>query len=252
MDTPRLSPPPSGTYALPFWLEFLRMFEYARVKELCDCLLVQVLLLAAAPVVLLAAAAVRLTSRGPAFFLQQRLGLDGRVFKIIKLRTMTADCEKSTGPRWSVPGDPRVTPLGRFLRRSHIDELPQLVNVLRGEMSLVGPRPERPEFFANLSQAMPRYGERLRVRPGMTGLAQVQLPPDRDLADVRRKLACDLYYLRRLSPWLDLQILLATAAYLVGLPFSLSRAVLRVPDVATAEASYGTRQDADAACLQAV
>ena len=105
-----------------------------------------------------------------------RLGKNGRPFRLHKIRTMRHDCEKATGPRWAVPGDPRITPLGRFLRQTHLDELPQLWNVLRGEMSLVGPRPERPEFVPDLEQAIPHYRDRLLVRPGVTGLAQVQLP----------------------------------------------------------------------------
>ncbi len=219
-----------------------------------DSVLAQLLLLAAAPVVLLAAAAVRLTSRGPAFYRQARLGLGGRVFTLWKLRTMTADCEKATGPRWSAPGDPRVTPVGRFLRRTHVDELPQLWNVVRGEMSLVGPRPERPEFLPLLGGAVPRYRERLRVRPGITGLAQIQLPPDRDVADVRRKLACDLCYVERHGPWLDFRILLGTAAYLLGVPVAWTRALLRVPGGASIEAQYESRAGAgpDAARLQPV
>ena len=105
----------------------------------------------------------------------------GKVFTIYKIRTMYQDSERHCGPRWCVPGDPRVTPVGRFLRRCHVDELPQLINVLKGEMSLVGPRPERPEFLAQLERALPNYRQRLTVRPGLTGLAQVQQPPDTDL-----------------------------------------------------------------------
>jgi lipopolysaccharide/colanic/teichoic acid biosynthesis glycosyltransferase len=254
MDTPRQPAPLSGTYAVPPYGGFLRTFEYAAFKNVCDCVVGQVLLLAVAPVVVLAAIAVRLTSRGPAFFFQRRLGFNGRVFKIVKLRTMTTDCERASGPRWSGPSDPRVTPVGRFLRRTHIDELPQLWNVIRGEMSLVGPRPERPEFLPRLSEAIPRYRDRLRVRPGMTGLAQIQLPPDRDLADVRRKLACDLYYVRQLNPWLDLRILMGTASYLLGLPFVWTRVLFRVPDLAEVEASNGMEPsvDLDAPRLQTV
>ena len=104
--------------------------------------------------------------------------MEGKVFTIYKIRTMYQDSERHSGPTWCVPGDPRVTPVGRFLRWSHVDELPQLINVLMGEMSLVGPRPERPEFLAQLERALPDYRQRLTVRPGVTGLAQVQQPPD--------------------------------------------------------------------------
>src|SRR5206468_10815773 len=134
---------------------------------------------------------VRATSRGPAIFKQVRLGRGGRPYALYKIRSMAHDCERLTGPRWATAKDPRVTPLGRFLRRSHLDELPQLWNVIRGEMSLVGPRPERPEFVARLERQVPGYRERLGILPGITGLAQVQLPPDEDLDHVRRKVACD-------------------------------------------------------------
>src|SRR5262249_56317768 len=126
---------------------------------------------------------------------------------------MGETCGSVTGPRWSMPGAPRVTPLGWFLRASHLDELPQLLNVLKGEMSLIGPRPERPEFIPELERALPCYRQRLNVRPGVTGLAQVQLPADSNLASVRRKLAYDLYYVERLSPWLDRRLLACTAFY---------------------------------------
>src|SRR5262249_12591904 len=138
-------------------------------------------------------------------------------------------CEKLSGPQWSQRGDPRITPLGRILRQTHIDEFPQLWNVLRGDMSLVGPRPERPEFVPQLIEAIPHYGERLQVRPGVTGLAQVQLPPDTDLESVRRKVSCDLYYIQHLNLWLDLRILLCTACKMVAIPFRITRRLLGVP-----------------------
>jgi lipopolysaccharide/colanic/teichoic acid biosynthesis glycosyltransferase len=181
------------------------------------------------PVVLVAALLVRLTSRGPAFYWQTRLGRHGRPYAICKLRTMVYNCEQVSGPRWATPHDPRVTPLGRFLRRSHIDEFPQLWNVLRGEMGLVGPRPERPEFVPHLERSVPHYRKRLLVRPGITGLAQVNLPADTDLASVRKKLAYDLYYIRHLNPWLDLKLVLCTGLSLVGVPFPVSCRLLRVP-----------------------
>jgi lipopolysaccharide/colanic/teichoic acid biosynthesis glycosyltransferase len=176
------------------------------------------LLVLTAPVVVLAAVLVRLTSRGPAFYTQVRVGHHGRLFTIYKLRTMIHKCESLTGPRWAIPGDPRVTRVGHFLRCTHLDELPQLLNVLRGDMSLIGPRPERPEFFPELERALPAYRDRLVVRPGVTGLAQVLLPADTDLGSVRRKLAYDLHYIERLSPLLDLRILFCTALYAVGVP----------------------------------
>ena len=189
----------------------------------------------ALPIILLAALVVKWTSRGPAFYSQTRVGKDGKHFTIYKLRTMIDNCESLTGPRWSMPGDPRVTPLGWLLRKSHLDELPQLLNVLRGEMSLVGPRPERPEFVPDLERSLPNYRQRLQVRPGVTGLAQVQLPPDTDLESVRRKLAHDLYYVLHLGPWLDVKLLLCTALYALGVPFRWLSRLLGVPASAAIE-----------------
>jgi lipopolysaccharide/colanic/teichoic acid biosynthesis glycosyltransferase len=202
---------------------------YAAVKPAADYVLAAILLILLAPLIVAAAAIVRLTSRGPAFYSQVRMGLGGRPYRIFKLRTMVHNCEAVSGARWAVPGDARVTPIGRILRATHIDEMPQLLNVLRGEMSLVGPRPERPEFVPGLAQAIPHYRERLLVRPGVTGLAQVQLPPDTDLDSVRRKLACDLFYIHNMGPWLDLRILLCTACKFLGIPFVLSGNLCGVP-----------------------
>lgn len=194
-----------------------------------DFVIAFVLGLFALPLIGLAALLVKLTSRGPVLYSQTRLGFNGRPFKIYKLRTMLHNCEHLTGPCWSTPGDPRITPVGKFLRDTHIDELPQLWNVLHGHMSLVGPRPERPEFAAQLNAAIPLYNERLIVRPGVTGLAQVQLPPDTDLEGVRRKLAYDLNYVQQISFWLDLKILAATCFKVVGFRFVTLRKVFRFP-----------------------
>jgi lipopolysaccharide/colanic/teichoic acid biosynthesis glycosyltransferase len=207
----------------------LRCPWYPSCKNVVDFVTAAALAVFALPVVLLAAAVVKLTSRGPAFYTQTRVGQDGRLFAIYKLRTMIHNCESLTGPRWSIPGDPRVTRVGRVLRLTHLDELPQLLNVLRGEMSLIGPRPERPEFVPELARALPGYWQRLTVRPGVTGLAQVQLPPDADLTSVRRKLAHDLYYIQQLSPWLDLRLLACTAFYALGIPFTLLSRFLGIP-----------------------
>jgi len=151
---------------------------------------------------------------------------------------MTHNCEAQSGICWSTKGDPRVTPVGRFLRASHIDELPQLWNVLRGDMSLVGPRPERPEFVTTLKKVVQRYGERLSVRPGLTGLAQIQLPPDTDVDSVRRKIAHDLYYLENLSFWLDVRLLTATLFLILGIPYSIRRALLALPEREKVERIY--------------
>jgi lipopolysaccharide/colanic/teichoic acid biosynthesis glycosyltransferase len=210
---------------------------YLPIKNIADFVLALVLAVVALPIVALAALAVRLTSQGPAFYSQLRVGRGGRIFTIYKLRSMIHNCESLTGPRWSMPGDPRVTPVGWFLRKTHLDELPQLLNVLRGEMSLIGPRPERPEFVPELEAEVPGYTQRLLVRPGVTGLAQVQLPPDTDVDSVRRKLAHDLFYIAHISPWLDLRLLACTAFYALGVPFSLLSRLLGVPASAVIEES---------------
>ena len=203
--------------------------------EWCAALLLAVAL---APVVALAALAVRLTSRGPAFYSQVRLGRFGKPFTLWKLRSMVHDCEGLTGPRWATPGDDRVTPVGRFLRKSHLDELPQLWNILCGDMSLIGPRPERPEFIPGLEQAVPLYRQRLLVKPGVTGLAQVQLPPDTNTESVRRKLTYDLYYVRHHGFWLDVRVVLATAGRVLGVPFATLRRVFAFPRRKAVEAHY--------------
>jgi lipopolysaccharide/colanic/teichoic acid biosynthesis glycosyltransferase len=202
---------------------------YLPCKTVVDRVLALVLLVPAAPLLALAALLVKLTSRGPAFYTQQRLGLNGKPFTIYKLRTMIHKAESLTGPRWSLPGDPRITRMGVLLRVTHLDELPQLLNVLRGEMSLIGPRPERPEFLPELERALPAYRKRLAVRPGVTGLAQVQLPPDSDVHSVRRKLAYDLFYVQRISPWLDVRLLCCTLFYAVGVPYSKLGRWFRIP-----------------------
>jgi lipopolysaccharide/colanic/teichoic acid biosynthesis glycosyltransferase len=198
-------------------------------KTVLDFLLGLTLLVLATPFILVAAALVKLTSRGPAFYSQTRLGLRGRPYAIYKIRTMAHDCERLTGARWATARDPRVTPVGRVLRATHLDELPQLWNVLKGDMSLVGPRPERPEIIPKLEQALPGYRDRLRVRPGVTGLAQVQLPPDTGLESVGRKLVYDAYYIEHMTVALDVKIILSTALKMFHVPFAVSRVLLRVP-----------------------
>jgi len=218
---------------------------YLPVKTAAEFVFALLLLAMTAPLILLGVVLVKLTSRGPALYLQTRVGYGGRPFTIYKLRTMVRDSESLSGACWSKPGDARITAVGRWLRRTHIDELPQLWNVLRGDMGLIGPRPERPEFVPQLEQAIPLYRARLGVRPGLSGLAQVQLPPDTDLESVRLKLAYDLYYLRNASWWLDLRIHLATGFHMLGVPFSLIRKTFAFAERQTIEQSY--RSDA-AAC----
>jgi lipopolysaccharide/colanic/teichoic acid biosynthesis glycosyltransferase len=157
---------------------------------------------------------VRLTSKGPIFYTQSRAGKFGKPFTMFKLRTMCVDAEKD-GAQWASGGatgsrDPRVTPVGGFLRKFRIDEMPQLVNVLRGDMSFVGPRPERPEMIVELSKKIPFYEERMLVAPGITGWAQVNWPYAASVVDARRKLEYDLYYLKHMSLFLDMVILLDT------------------------------------------
>lgn len=212
----------------------------------------------AAPILLVAGLLIKLTSKGPAFYTQVRLGLDGKPFWIYKLRSMRQDSELD-GAQWSKPGDTRITWIGHIIRATHIDELPQLWNVLRGDMSLVGPRPERPEFVPMLEASIPNYGKRMKVRPGVTGLAQVQLPPDTDLDSVRRKLACDLHYAQNNGLWLDIRLIIATCFKVVGVPAKLRCKVLRIPhgekqipgseDISSSEANEDA---ATVACPQTV
>ncbi|MEA3248868.1 MAG: sugar transferase [Patescibacteria group bacterium] len=159
----------------------------------------------------LIAVAVRLTSRGPAFYRQVRVGRDGRKFVLVKFRTMVKDAEKS-GPVWSEKGDLRVTPFGRILRHTHLDELPQLWNIMKGDMSFVGPRPERPEFVGELEKMVPYYSLRHLVRPGVSGWAQINYRYGASVDDATRKLAYDLYYIKHRNHLLDLKIGLKTAA----------------------------------------
>ena len=157
-------------------------------------------------------AANRLLAPGPIFYRQVRVGRGGRRFEVLKFRSMVPDAEAATGAVWAAQGDERVTCVGRWLRRTRLDELPQVLNILRGEMSLVGPRPERPEFVEQLAEAIPFYRARHSVRPGLTGWAQVQYHYGRTTEDARIKLEYDLYYVRHMAPLLDLQILFRTVA----------------------------------------
>jgi len=204
--------------------------SYESIKRWLDFALAVVLLLVTAPIIVFFAVLMKLNSRGPWIYVQQRLGLGGKVFTIYKIRTMYQDSERDHVPIWSRPGDPRVTPVGRFLRWCHVDELPQLINVLKGEMSLVGPRPERPEFLDQLERALPNYRQRLTVRPGLTGLAQVQQPPDTDLSSVSRKLNYDLCYVEQMSLWLDVRVMFGTVLKCLGVPFIWIGRILQLPD----------------------
>jgi lipopolysaccharide/colanic/teichoic acid biosynthesis glycosyltransferase len=202
---------------------------YVSWKPRLEFVLAFVSLILTAPVIFLAALLIKLTSRGPAIYTQVRLGKNGRRFTIYKLRTMHHQAEATTGPVWAAPDDPRVIPVGKLLRAIHLDELPQLVNVLKGDMSLIGPRPERPEIVYQLQARIDNYSHRLAVRPGITGLAQVHLPPDINLDGVRKKLVCDLHYIEHFGLWLDLRILLCTGLLFVGVPLRWSRRLFQVP-----------------------
>ncbi len=158
-----------------------------------------------------------LSSPGPLFYHQERIGKGGRPFTVIKLRSMVVDAERSSGAVWCGQGDPRITKVGRFLRKSRLDEAPQLVNVLRGEMSIVGPRPERPHFVGQLSRSLPLYRARHAVKPGITGWAQVHLEYGDSIEDSRAKLEYDLYYVRHACMYLDLLTLLHTVRVVIGL-----------------------------------
>jgi exopolysaccharide biosynthesis polyprenyl glycosylphosphotransferase len=182
----------------------------AAAKRVVDVLGALLLLLLVLPLMLLAALAVRLDSPGPALYAQVRVGLGGRPFRILKFRSMVRDAERDGRPRWAAVGDPRVTRVGRVIRRTRIDELPQLWNVLRGEMSLVGPRPERPEFVTGLAAALPGYEGRHAVKPGLTGWAQVVQGYAGSAEEAAEKLRLDLYYVRNQSFALDLLILART------------------------------------------
>jgi len=185
-------------------------------------------LIACLPLLLLIAIAIKLTSRGPVLYTQERVGLDrripgidagnhrrtvdlgGRPFTIYKFRSMSVDAEQGTGAVWATQNDPRITPVGRFLRQYRLDEIPQLLNVLRGEMNIVGPRPERPTIFAELRGHINEYPLRQRAKPGITGLAQINHHYDRSLDDVRTKVRYDLEYIGRRSLWEDVRIMLQT------------------------------------------
>lgn len=188
-----------------------------QVKVAIEYIFVSGLLLISFPVMLVCVLLVRITSRGPGIYTQSRVGYNGRVFTFYKIRTMYHDCEIQTGPRWSPPGDTRITPIGRILRKFHLDELPQLWNVLRGDMSLIGPRPERPEIVARLRQSVVGYGRRHSVKPGITGFAQIHLPPDTCIRSVKNKVAYDIFYIRHRSIGIELFIVFATGLKLLGM-----------------------------------
>ncbi len=197
-----------GEWFLQADLELTHPF-YLAVKRGIDVVAALMGLFLAGPALLLAAVAIKLESRGPALYSQTRTGLHDRPFKIWKLRSMRLDAEKD-GPRWAKGKDSRVTRVGALLRLTRLDEAPQFWNILRGEMSLVGPRPERPEFVEKLAKEIPFYNQRHLVKPGLTGWAQINYPYGASTEDALNKLKYDLYYIKHSSPGLDLQIILRT------------------------------------------
>jgi exopolysaccharide biosynthesis polyprenyl glycosylphosphotransferase len=182
----------------------------ATIRRGLDIALSVLLLLATLPLLLMTAVAIKLDSPGPVFYRQERVGKGGRSFMLLKFRSMVVDAEAAGGPIWASMADPRVTRIGRLLRLARIDEIPQVLNVLRGDMAFIGPRPERPAFVAKLGAVIPHYFDRSVVKPGITGWAQVNYPYGSSVEDARMKLAYDLYYVRRRSLFLDLLILVAT------------------------------------------
>jgi sugar transferase (PEP-CTERM system associated) len=195
---------------------FRRDWPRRAMKRGFDLMAATLLLVLAAPVMLAAAIAIFLESGRPIIFRQERVGLGGRTFMLLKFRSMCSDAEKDGIPQWASRGDPRVTPIGRFLRRCRIDELPQIFNVLKGQMSFVGPRPERSFFVARLSERVPFYGARHTVKPGVTGWAQVSYSYGASEEDAVRKLQYDLYYIKNHTLVLDLVILLKTVRVVLG------------------------------------
>jgi lipopolysaccharide/colanic/teichoic acid biosynthesis glycosyltransferase len=191
---------------------------YFQVRSYLERVVAALLLVACSPLLGLLALLIRASSKGAAIYSQRRVGLGGRIFVMYKLRTMACDAESRTGPVWARAGaDPRTTAIGCWLRHLHLDELPQLYNIVRGEMSFIGPRPERPEFVVMLADQISGYLDRLAVLPGITGLAQVNLPPDTDISSVRRKLVLDCEYMQCAGLLLDARIVLCTLLRLIGL-----------------------------------
>lgn len=181
-----------------------------KLKRLFDIFTAILILILTLPIILLFSILIKLDSKGSIFFIQERCGQNGEIFKMIKFRSMRHDAEKMSGPVWSQKDDPRITRIGKIIRKFRIDEIPQLVNVLKGEMSIVGPRPERPYFVEKLSEEIPYYKRRLKVRPGLTGWAQIKHKYDETIEDVKTKLRYDLFYIENMSLRMDFKILFRT------------------------------------------
>ena len=226
--TGSIAPTPARVRVSGAHAAVVELAEDLAMHRAMNLFIAAVALFVALPLLLLIAIAIKLTSRGPVLYTQERVGLDrrtsgikpetsrrirdlgGQPFTIYKFRTMRVDAEAHSGAVWATQNDPRVTPVGRFLRQYRLDEIPQLLNVMRGEMNIVGPRPERPTIFAELREHIKEYPLRQRAKPGITGLAQIYHHYDRSLDDVRTKVHFDLEYVRRQSVWHDLLILART------------------------------------------
>ncbi len=199
----------------PSWLIYSDGFRVGRrlnsaVKRLLDLVVSAVFALFLGPLMLVVALMVKIDSPGPVFYAQERVGRQGRVFTLYKFRSMRQDAEKNGISQWAATDDPRITRIGSFLRKTRIDEIPQVLNVLRGDMSFIGPRPERPFFVESLSKEIRYYNERARVRPGITGWAQINYPYGASVEDAKEKLSYDFYYIKNYSLMLDLLVLMAT------------------------------------------
>lgn len=203
----------------PSWLIFSEGFRKSRMqlvtKRTLDVIVASVGLVLAAPIVAVVVVLIKLTSPGPVLYRQERVGQRGKRFMVLKFRSMHVDAEKTTGPVWAQKNDSRVTPIGRFLRRTRLDEIPQLWNALRGDMSMVGPRPERPSFVADLTKQIPFYGQRHVVKPGVTGWAQVRYTYGASVEDALQKLQYDLYYIKNMSVALDIFVMFQTVKTVV-------------------------------------
>jgi lipopolysaccharide/colanic/teichoic acid biosynthesis glycosyltransferase len=231
---------------------------YISFKVVAEWVIALAIFVLASPLIVALAIFVKATSRGPAFYAQTRLGRGGRLYRIYKLRTMRHDAEAHSGPVWASKQDSRVTPLGIFLRDTHLDELPQLWNVLRGEMSLIGPRPERPEIASRIAVHVPNFHQRLQLRPGVTGLAQMLLPADdpddKHYVCVRRKLAHDLFYIRNSCFVLDAKISACTFLYFAAAAMeAVRRRLLRSYSKQIAQLkTVGGKEETERVCREAV
>jgi len=238
---------PPVAVATPFPRAFYiptKRWWYVPIKATAEWLIALALLVLTAPLMLVLMAIVKLTSPGPIFYSQTRLGRFGRHYQMHKLRTMVHNAEAGTGPIWAHRNDARITSFGKVLRRTHF-ELPQLWNIVRGQMCLIGPRPERPEISARIEEHLPAFRQRLSVRPGVTGLAQMRLPADDPgdvgLENVKRKLAHDVLYVREMSFLMDLRIAISTPCYFIAATINaLHRILVRSYGIA-AETEFAAR-----------